>query len=155
MALVLTSSLASGWLWINQVRVGGPLLRQWNHFCQTLQRPSHSHWRYPPHLPQAQESGHWKPKKVQKKVVLRIANQVAPRYVRRDPRLTETLARIRRNGRKTFLLTNSDWWFVSECAQTRIFQAFKRLCYGADFWGWEKRRKNLVLLQFGTLSFYS
>jgi len=34
------------------------------------------------------------------------------RYVRRDPRLTETLARIRRNGRKTFLLTNSDWWYT-------------------------------------------
>ena len=35
------------------------------------------------------------------------------RYVRRDPRLPETLARIRRSGRKTFLLTNSDWWSVS------------------------------------------
>jgi len=34
------------------------------------------------------------------------------RYVRRDPRLTETLARIRRSGRKTFLLTNSDWWYT-------------------------------------------
>jgi len=34
------------------------------------------------------------------------------RYIRRDNRLPETIARIRRSGRKTFLLTNSDWWYT-------------------------------------------
>ena len=34
-------------------------------------------------------------------------------YVRRDPRLGPMLLRIRESGRKTFLLTNSDWWYTN------------------------------------------
>ena len=33
-------------------------------------------------------------------------------FVRRDPRLAPMLEGIRRSGRKTFLLTNSDWWYT-------------------------------------------
>ena len=54
------------------------------------------------------------------------------RYVRRDPRLPETLARIRRSGRKTFLLTNSDWWSVS--STIGCFDLIKQ-----DFYGWRER----------------
>ena len=35
------------------------------------------------------------------------------RYIRRDPRLPELLARIRRAGKQAFLLTNSDWWYTN------------------------------------------
>ena len=34
-------------------------------------------------------------------------------FVRRDPRLPAMLERIRQSGRKTFLLTNSDWWYTN------------------------------------------
>jgi len=34
------------------------------------------------------------------------------KYVRKDPRLYQMLTRIREDGRKTFLLTNSDWWYT-------------------------------------------
>ena len=34
------------------------------------------------------------------------------RYVRRDGRLAALLQRIRHSEKKTFLLTNSDWWYT-------------------------------------------
>ena len=34
-------------------------------------------------------------------------------FVRRDHRLPAMLERIRQSGRKTFLLTNSDWWYTN------------------------------------------
>jgi len=34
------------------------------------------------------------------------------KYVKKDARLPQFLARIRESGRKTFLLTNSDWWYT-------------------------------------------
>jgi len=37
-----------------------------------------------------------------------------PRYVKRDPRLPAMLSSIKRSGRKTFLLTNSDWWYTKQ-----------------------------------------
>jgi len=36
-----------------------------------------------------------------------------PEYVIKDSRLPVMLQRIRDSGRKTFLLTNSDWWYTS------------------------------------------
>ena len=37
-----------------------------------------------------------------------------PRYVRRDSRLPLLLRRMREEGRQTFLLTNSDWWYTQQ-----------------------------------------
>ena len=37
-----------------------------------------------------------------------------PRYVRRDGRLPLLLRRLREEGRQTFLLTNSDWWYTQQ-----------------------------------------
>ena len=34
------------------------------------------------------------------------------KYVKKDDRLPGMLERIRASGRKTFLLTNSDWWYT-------------------------------------------
>ena len=36
------------------------------------------------------------------------------KYVKKDDRITVMLERIRASGRKTFLLTNSDWWYTSQ-----------------------------------------
>ena len=33
-------------------------------------------------------------------------------YVKKDDRLPGMFERIRASGRKTFLLTNSDWWYI-------------------------------------------
>ena len=40
-------------------------------------------------------------------------SQLIARYIRQDPRLPALLAKIRSSGKKTFLLTNSDWWYTS------------------------------------------
>jgi len=37
-----------------------------------------------------------------------------PKYVKKDDRLPAMLERIRDSGRKTFLLTNSDWWYTRQ-----------------------------------------
>jgi len=37
-----------------------------------------------------------------------------PRYVKKDDRLPAMLEKIRKSGRKTFLVTNSDWWYSSQ-----------------------------------------
>jgi len=37
-----------------------------------------------------------------------------PRYVKKDERLPSMLEKIRENGKKTFLLTNSDWWYSGQ-----------------------------------------
>eukprot|EP00092_Neocalanus_flemingeri_P040216 GFUD01043804.1.p1 GENE.GFUD01043804.1~~GFUD01043804.1.p1 ORF type:complete len:526 (+),score=122.58 GFUD01043804.1:211-1578(+) len=37
-----------------------------------------------------------------------------PRYVNRDERLPAMLQKIKTSGRKTFLLTNSDWWHTRQ-----------------------------------------
>ncbi|XP_023338694.1 cytosolic purine 5'-nucleotidase [Eurytemora carolleeae] len=35
------------------------------------------------------------------------------KYIKKDERLIGVLTRIRESGRKTFLLTNSDWWYTN------------------------------------------
>eukprot|EP00092_Neocalanus_flemingeri_P002248 GFUD01002394.1.p1 GENE.GFUD01002394.1~~GFUD01002394.1.p1 ORF type:complete len:504 (+),score=173.37 GFUD01002394.1:133-1512(+) len=37
-----------------------------------------------------------------------------PKYVKKDKRLPVMLERMRSSGRKTFLLTNSDWWYTRQ-----------------------------------------
>jgi 5'-nucleotidase len=37
-----------------------------------------------------------------------------PKYVKKDDRLPSMLEKIRKSGRKTFLVTNSDWWYSSQ-----------------------------------------
>ena len=44
-----------------------------------------------------------------KKAVVRRPEE----FVRRDARLGPMLAAIRRSGRRSFLLTNSDWWYTN------------------------------------------
>jgi len=36
------------------------------------------------------------------------------RFVKKDPRLSEMLKKMRNGGKKTFLLTNSDWWYTRQ-----------------------------------------
>ena len=69
---LLFNKTSIGGLWINQIWLAGPKVWRRNHFCHALQRPSCRHWRYPPHLTQAQESSDWKPRKVQKRFVFRL-----------------------------------------------------------------------------------
>eukprot|EP00092_Neocalanus_flemingeri_P013163 GFUD01014182.1.p1 GENE.GFUD01014182.1~~GFUD01014182.1.p1 ORF type:complete len:513 (+),score=133.50 GFUD01014182.1:219-1541(+) len=53
------------------------------------------------------------------------------KYVKKDDRLPVMLARIKSGGRKTFLLTNSDWWYTR---QIMNFLLGKEDQKDQDFW---------------------
>ena len=86
---LLFNKTSIGGLWINQIWLAGPKVWRRNHFCHALQRPSCRHWRYPPHLTQAQESSDWKSRKVQKRFVFRL-------HCRRSGMFDETRGCLRR-----------------------------------------------------------
>ena len=49
------------------------------------------------------------------------------RYVKKDGRLPYFLERITKSGRKTFLLTNSEWWYTNHIMRYLLGGKFFRL----------------------------
>ncbi len=56
--------------------------------------------------------------------------QECDKYVARDPDMVVLLQRLQQAGKKTFLLTNSEWWYTDAVSRNcvQVFFNYLNLC---------------------------